>query len=73
MEVTPDLISIKASSETGAYYALQTLRQIGRFELGSKEIPCCIINDKPRFSWRGVQLDESRHFLARNMLKKCLI
>lgn len=72
MEVTPDLISIKASSETGAYYALQTLRQIGRFELGSKEIPCCIINDKPRFSWRGVQLDESRHFFGKEYVKKLL-
>lgn len=72
MEVTPDLISIKASSETGAYYALQTLRQIGRFELGSKEIPCCIINDKPRFSWRGVQLDESRHFFGKEYVKKML-
>ena len=72
LEVTPDLISIKASSETGAYYALQTLRQIGRFELGSKEIPCCIINDKPRFSWRGVQLDESRHFFGKEYVKKLL-
>lgn len=72
LEVTPDLISIKASSETGAYYALQTLRQIGRFELGSKEIPCCIINDKPRFSWRGVQLDESRHFFGKEYVKKML-
>lgn len=72
LEVTPDLISIKASSETGAYYALQTLRQIGKFELGSKEIPCCIINDKPRFSWRGVQLDESRHFFGKEYVKKML-
>lgn len=72
LEVTPDLISIKASSEAGAYYALQTLRQIGKFELGSKEIPCCIINDKPRFSWRGVQLDESRHFFGKEYVKKML-
>lgn len=72
LEVTPDLISIRASSETGAYYALQTLRQIGKFELGSKEIPCCIINDKPRFSWRGVQLDESRHFFGKEYVKKML-
>ena len=39
LEVTPDLISIKASSETGAYYALQTLRQSGRFLLDSEEVP----------------------------------
>ena len=72
LEVTNNEINISASSEKGAYYALQTLRQLGRFELGGKEIPCCVINDKPRFSWRGLQLDESRHFFGKEYVKKML-
>ncbi len=72
LEVNENEIIIKASSEVGAYYALQTLRQLSRAELGSKEIPCCVINDKPRFSWRGLQLDESRHFFGKEYVKKML-
>lgn len=72
LEVTNNEINVSASSEKGAYYALQTLRQLGRFELGGKEIPCCVINDKPRFSWRGLQLDESRHFFGKEYVKKML-
>ena len=36
LEVNENEIIIKASSEVGAYYALQTLRQLSRAELGSK-------------------------------------
>lgn len=36
LEVTNNEINISASSEKGAYYALQTLRQLGRFELGGQ-------------------------------------
>ena len=31
-----------------------------------------MINDKPRFSWRGLQLDESRHFFGKEYVKKML-
>ena len=71
LEVTPDLISIKASSEAGAYYALQTLRQIGKFELGSKEIPLLMISQD--FLGEAFSLMKAVISLARNMLKKCLI
>lgn len=65
-------IVIEASGEIGAYYALQTLRQISRYELGGREIPYCVIKDKPRFGWRGLQLDESRHFFGKEYVKKLL-
>lgn len=72
LDVTKDKIEIKAADETGAYYALQSLRQLCRFELGESKIPCCHIEDKPRFKWRGLHLDESRHFFGKEEVKRFL-
>lgn len=53
-------ISIKAESERGAFYAIQTLRQI--FE--ADEIPTLTINDKPDFEYRGFYHDVTRGKVA---------
>lgn len=70
--VTQNGITIKASSKTGAYYALQSIRKIGRLDLHGREIPCCEIDDEPKLSWRGVNLDISRHFFDINEVKRLL-
>lgn len=72
LEVTQNGIKISAVDEAGAYYALQSLRQISGYELGERSITCCKICDKPRFKWRGLQLDESRHFFGKDAVKKLL-
>lgn len=72
LEVDKNSIRIYAADETGAYYALQSLRQISRYELGSRTVPCCKVYDKPRFKWRGLQLDESRHFFGKEEVKRIL-
>lgn len=72
LAVAKDEIKIEASTQVGAYYALQSLRQLSRIELGENQIPCCEIEDGPRFSWRGLQLDESRHFFGKEYVKKFL-
>lgn len=68
--VTSDNISISASNQVGAYYAFQTLRQISSYDLGGREVPCCVIEDEPRFGFRGVSLDVSRHFFTVEYVKK---
>lgn len=73
LEVTNNEINVSASSEKGAYYALQTLRQLGRFELGGKEIPCCVIMINRDFLGEGFSLMKAAISLAKNMSKKCLI
>lgn len=65
-------IRIEASEKTGACYALQTLRQLSRYELGGRKVPFVEIKDKPRFKWRGLQLDESRHFFGKDEVKRLL-
>lgn len=72
LKVTPKEVRIEASEKIGAYYALQTLRQLSRFELGGRKIPCVEIKDKPRYKWRGLQLDESRHFFGKDEVKRLL-
>lgn len=54
--VQEDLIQIKANGMAGAFYAIQTLRQIFKHE----QIPCVYINDKPDFPYRGFYHDVTR-------------
>jgi hexosaminidase len=67
---TGEPTTIEASSAAGASYALTMLRQMGPVELWSSaraelekiELPRFVINDGPKFRWRGVHLDVVRHF-----------
>ena len=58
LTVNKDNIEIISSSDAGAYYALQTLRDLIR--LYEKNIPCCKIDDWPGFGRRGIMIDCSR-------------
>ncbi len=69
MKITRNGVKIKASGDAGIFYAFQTLDQMtrgGRI----KEILCCEINDSPRFRYRGMHFDVSRHFRSVEFLKK---
>lgn len=70
--VKTDFVKICASTKIGAYYALQTLRKISHYDLGGKTIPCCEIEDEPRFNWRGINIDEARHFGGVDEIKRIL-
>lgn len=68
-------IYIKASSKSGLFYAFQSFRQICPIELENHElpiktnIPTCLIKDSPKFSYRGMHLDVSRHFFNIDFIK----
>lgn len=78
LSVTPTAITVRAAAPAGAFYALQTLRQLmpahtyRRTPIGaaSWRIPAVDIEDKPRFSWRGMHLDVSRHFMPKEFVRK---
>ena len=65
LAVNKDGISCKAKSVKGAFYALQTIKQLlpARYQENYK-INHCEISDQPRFGWRGLMLDCSRHFFS---------
>lgn len=70
LDINKDSIKITASSEIGALHAVQSLRQL--WQANKKELPCCKIEDEPNFSWRGLMLDESRHFFGKEQVKRLL-
>ena len=70
--ISPSEINATARTETGLFYALQTLMQLANANASSGKIPCVDINDYPRFPYRGLHLDVSRHFFNTDFIKKQL-
>ena len=70
LSVRPDGVTIRASDDAGEFYARQTLRQMA--EASGASVPCCEIKDAPRYKWRGVHLDECRHFFGKDVVKGIL-
>lgn len=69
-------ITVKSSSKGGFLYSSMTLKQLV-FEGTATDhktitLECVIIDDKPRYKWRGFLLDESRHFFGVSRVKKLL-
>ncbi len=65
-------IVISYSSPASCFYALQSLKQLIQTESNSIEIPFCFISDEPKFVWRGMHLDVSRHFFSVSEVKQYL-
>lgn len=72
-------IVLTAHQPAGIFYGVQTLLQLLPPEIKSKEvqpkdkkwyIPCVDITDQPRFRWRGLMLDVSRHWFTKEEVKK---
>lgn len=65
-------ISIEASDPRGLFYGAQTLRQLVTGASGSRGVPAVDISDAPRFRWRGLLIDEGRHFFGKQTLFKII-
>ena len=77
IESTSKGIVISANEPAGLYYGTQTMLQLLPKEIESKEpikgnwtIPAVKIIDYPRFAWRGLMLDVSRHFFNKEDVKQ---
>ena len=78
LSVTPKNIVIKANQPAGLFYGVQTLIQLFPKEIESAEAvsnvkwmaPCVEITDYPRFEWRGLMFDVSRHFFTKKEVEK---
>ena len=68
LEVTPKGITIQALTPTGLFYGLQTVRQLEK----DGQIACVKVKDAPRFAYRGLMIDCSRHFWSKDEIKKQL-
>lgn len=69
LKISEEGIKIFACDYSGAFYAMVTLKQLIDSE---NKVTCCKISDKPLYSWRGMHLDESRHFFGAETVKKLI-
>jgi hexosaminidase len=81
LDVTSDEVSIKAPTQAGLFYGVQTLLELFPPQIFSTntiknvawQIPYAVhIEDQPRFRWRGFMLDCARHFFAKDDVKRVL-
>ena len=75
LRITAQAANIYADTPSGHFYGMQTLIQLlqgAEKKDGRLSIPCAVIDDAPRFAWRGYMLDESRHFSGEKAVKRIL-
>lgn len=80
LAVTPESVVIRAPTQAGLFYGVQTLLQLLPPEIFSSHVvthvdwqmPCVQIADWPRFKWRGLMLDVARHFYTKSEVEQLL-
>ena len=72
LEILTDKISLRAQTDIGAMRGLSTLKQLISVQNGAYGFPHVKIKDAPRFPWRGLMLDVSRHFMPVEVVKRNL-
>jgi hexosaminidase len=75
LAVTPERVTITANGEAGLFYGAVTLWQLATAGPERGEgvlLPAVIIEDEPRFGWRGLMLDPARHFVRPAFVKRML-
>lgn len=79
LEVAPKGVSITAADPEGWFYGIQTLVQLlpagaeRGVSVSGIEIPAVKIDDAPRFQWRGLMIDVSRHFFSKEVIKRYIV
>ena len=75
LEIRPDGLVALAEGAGGWGHALQSVRQLLPADAlapqpagSARVLPACVIEDAPRFSWRGALLDVARHFVPLSFL-----
>jgi len=77
LDVQPEKVLVSANGPAGLFYGVQTIFQLLPPQIYSPEkiegvswnMPAVSIYDKPRFAWRGMHLDVSRHFFPKEFIK----
>ena len=80
ISISKNGVKVEAADLNGFNYAIQTLKQMLPVEIYGKAVAadkswslqCCTIEDAPRFGYRGMHMDESRHFFGIDAVKRYL-
>jgi len=72
IDISGRQILLKASAETGIIYGLETLLQLVEQEQGQWVLPGLELKDRPRYPWRGLLIDVSRHWIPKEVILRNL-
>jgi hexosaminidase len=72
LTITSDGIALQAATDIGALHGLETFLQLLALDERGVTVPEIAIFDEPRFPWRGLMIDSSRHFMPVGMVKRNL-
>jgi len=72
LEITPESAKLHAANTLGTLRGLQTFLQLVSVSPSGFVVPASSIQDQPRFPWRGLMIDVSRHFIPLPVLKRNL-
>ncbi len=72
LTVTEDGIRLQAATDIGALRGLETFLQLLTLDERGVTVPETSIFDEPRFPWRGLMIDSSRHFMPVEVIKRNL-
>jgi len=69
LQISPRAIELSAETDLGVLHGLETLLQLVRSDEQGFYFPSLAIDDQPRFTWRGLMIDVSRHFISLEKIK----
>jgi hexosaminidase len=72
LEVTPQGAKLTAPNPLGILHGLQTFLQLVHLTPSGFAVPAIVIEDKPRFPWRGLMIDSGRHFMPLDVIERNL-
>ena len=72
LEILNKNIFLKATTDLGVLRGLETLLQLLSYNKNEYYFPGVVIKDSPRFKWRGLMIDVSRHFQPVDVIKRNL-
>ena len=72
LDVAPDGARLKAATVAGALHGLETFAQLVMPGAEGFQVPAIHIEDRPRFPWRGLMLDASRHWMPVEVVERNL-
>ncbi|MFR8554199.1 MAG: beta-N-acetylhexosaminidase [Bacteroides cellulosilyticus] len=72
LSVAANKVVIKASTPAGFFYALRTVNQLILADENHTSLPCILVKDAPRFSYRGFLIDAGRYYLPLKDVKKAI-
>jgi hexosaminidase len=72
LTISTDGVKLTAANPLGAMHGLQTFLQLVHITPRGFAAPAVVIDDKPRFPWRGLMIDSGRHFISIPVIERNL-